>query len=100
MQQQLAAQLAPLPTRDTPLSCSRAVETKLYAFLTSTLDHRATNRLQPTWPTLADVTDAVPRCLSTSHQKWTLSCQRKPLSKFRYKLGAFRYTNCDFRQNQ
>jgi len=41
MQQQLAAQLAPLPTRDTPLSCSTAVEMKRYAFLTSTLDRWA-----------------------------------------------------------
>jgi hypothetical protein len=35
-QQQLAAQLAPLPPRDTPLSCSTAVQMKkLYAFVTS-----------------------------------------------------------------
>jgi hypothetical protein len=43
-------------------------------------------------PTPANPTDAVSQCRSTSPQKWALPCQSKPLSKFRYKLGAFRYT--------
>jgi len=88
MQQQLAGKLAPLRTRHTPLSCSTAVEMKLYASLTSTLDRWATNTTG-----LNVVTAAMNRLQSTC------PTQRKPLSKFRYKLGAFRYTSCDLREN-
>jgi len=81
MQQQLAGPLAPLRTRHTPLSCSTAVEMKLYASLTSTLDRWATDTTG-----LNEVTAAMNRLQSTC------PTQRKPLSKFRYKLDAFRYT--------
>jgi hypothetical protein len=123
--QQSAAKRAQLPTRDTPLRSIMGVSGA--QCISNTLDHCASNttavqvvtaakhRLQsyPTLgditdakhrlqsnPTPGDITDAEPHSRSTSPQKWTPFCQRKPLIKFRYEPGAFRYSNCDFCENR